>query len=495
MGVWNLLCLRKWTMLLLFVSCGSFVLSQGEESLPLHSFSSSSARKEHYRNLRTRGENSNPVVHTNIGEDSSDLYIQDQIGRRNLGSIDEILRVSFDLNERIARTRDPDCHAHKRLIFTPSNGIGNRLLAVVSAVMLAMMSDRVFELNWKETKDCGHSYHQLFHPLKESHTLRVFIPDTQMTSRLPNIVTRNETKCELDLERKDNLHFYFLKDKQLFERMNDECHIIFMRYNHYFANLLARPELGPTSFRVKEYFPSPFNQISNVIFRPHVSFVTKAQKFIEEKFQGKKWMSIHARGFYDQGSNTNRMLQCANKLLESGEISHIFFSTDSERLRNISHSTIAKKGALVEWTEDKTYVDDVVNGVNLRKDSHSIRNETDIALIEWYIIGEADFCMSATMGDSTFSKTSVLRGKCKFIQNSHTGDCELSKAVADKDIYINSSKSSIDKLPDLIDDTERDHIWSTIKHETRLFDEQCFESYVYQTLNPITQYWQQHDVI
>lgn len=398
--------------------------------------------------------------------------------QRRLNSIDEILRVSFDLNERISRTRDPDCRAHKKLIFTPSNGIGNRLLAIVSAVMLAMMTDRIFELNWKPTKDCGYSYHQLFHPLKESHTLRVFIPDTQMTPRLPNIVTRNETKCELDLERKDNLHFYFLRDQQLFERMNDECHIIFMRYNHYFANLLALPDLGPTSFRVKDYFPNPFNQISNVIFRPHVSFVTKAQKFIEEKFENRKWMSIHARGFYDQGMNTDRMLQCANKLLQNGDISHIFFSTDSEQLRNISYSTIKMEGALVEWAEEK----------------HSTENTTDMALLEWYIIGEADYCMSATLGDSTFSKTSVLRGKCKYVQFKYDSDCDISKAMSDKEVYISSSKASIDKLPAL-NDTQRTHVWSTIKHETRLFDEQCFESYVYQNSNPITQYWQQHDSI
>ena len=164
---------------------------------------------------------------------------KENTGVRKLGSIDEILKVSYDLNERLARTTDPDCKANRRVIFTPSNGIGNRLLAVVSTVMFAVMSDRVLELNWKVTKDCGHSYHQLFHPMKEPHTLRAFIPDIHQTARLPNVVTRNETKCELDLERQDLTHFYFFKDLKLFDRLNNECHVVFMRYNHYFANLLG----------------------------------------------------------------------------------------------------------------------------------------------------------------------------------------------------------------------------------------------------------------
>lgn len=454
-------------------------LSQKEDSIvtPL---------RQRHGNLRSTREESASSVHKHVAWKDIEGV---QKKERRLGSIDEILRVSFDLHERMSRTLDPDCRSHKRLIFTPSNGIGNRLLAVVSAVMLAMMSDRIFELNWKTTRDCGYSYHQLFHPLKESHTLRVFIPDTQITSKLPNVVTRNETKCELDLERKDMLHFYFLKDQRLFERLNSECHIIFMRYNHYFADLLAHPGLGPTSFRVRDYFPNPFNQISNIIFRPHVSFIAKAQKFIEEKFENRKWMSIHARGLYDNGAQADRMLQCANKLLENGDISHVFFSSDNGYLRNISHSEIVKKGALVEWTEGNE------NGVNVRKDSPSNENENDMALLEWYIIGEADYCMSATIGDSTFSKTSILRGKCKYIKMEQNSDCDIKEALVDKGLYISSSKPVIDRLPRLKNETERNLIWSTIKHESTLFDEQCFESYVYQNFNPITQYWQQRESI
>ena len=154
----NRVCTRfSWLLTLVVLHYGRVVLSHTEEF--------STSVRQHRTNLRSRRDEGNfPIVNKHVMDE--DIYgTLDQ--HRRLGSIDEILRISFDLNERISRTRDPDCRTHKKLIFTPSNGIGNRLLAVVSAVMLAMMSDRIFELNWKTTRDCGYSYHQLFHPLKK----------------------------------------------------------------------------------------------------------------------------------------------------------------------------------------------------------------------------------------------------------------------------------------------------------------------------------------
>lgn len=54
--------------------------------------------------------------------------------------------------------------------------------------------------------------------------------------------------------------------------------------------------------------------------------------FITTRFKGQKWMSIHARGFYDDGKYTEKALKCAQKLLNDGNIEYVFFASDSERL-------------------------------------------------------------------------------------------------------------------------------------------------------------------
>ena len=43
-------------------------------------------------------------------------------------------------------------------------------------------------------------------------------------------------------------------------------------------------------------------------------------------------MSIHARGFYDDGKYTEKALKCAQKLIDNGNIEYVFFASDSERL-------------------------------------------------------------------------------------------------------------------------------------------------------------------
>ena len=48
-------------------------------------------------------------------------------------------------------------------------------------------------------------------------------------------------------------------------------------------------------------------------------------------------------------------------------------------------------------------------------DSMKIRQSMDIALMEWYIIGKATYCMASEISASTFSKTSVVYGPCSFI--------------------------------------------------------------------------------
>ena len=68
-----------------------------------------------------------------------------------------------------------------------------------------------------------------------------------------------------------------------------------------------------------------------------VSDITKQKQvdeFIAAHFKGQKWLSIHARGFYDDGRHTENALKCAQKLLADRKIEYVFFASDSERLIN-----------------------------------------------------------------------------------------------------------------------------------------------------------------
>ena len=62
--------------------------------------------------------------------------------------------------------------------------------------------------------------------------------------------------------------------------------------------------------------------------------------------RGEKWLSIHARGYYDNGDRTDKALKCANSLLESGEIKYVYFATETLRLLERAKAAIPE-GALV----------------------------------------------------------------------------------------------------------------------------------------------------
>jgi hypothetical protein len=140
------------------------------------------------------------------------------------------------------------------------------------------------------------------------------------------------------------------------------------------------------------------------------------EAFIAEKFKGQKWLSIHARGYYDDGLHTERALACANKLLQDGEVAYVFFASDTKRLFDHAKERLpSEKLVMVEHN----LVEDEGRS---RHDSISIRTPTDMnyAIMEWFIIGEATYCTATEIEKSTFSKTAIVRGPCGYI--GYSGD-------------------------------------------------------------------------
>ena len=394
--------------------------------------------------------------------------------------------IKDDSNQRIKRTNDLNCKTTKKVIFTPSNSLGNRILGIVSGVIFSIMSNRIFELNWIVNTECQLSYDKLFRSLKENHIMKSFIPDKSILPYLPNIVTRNETTCDLDYERKDFLHFYFLSDKKLYEKINQNCHIIFMRYNDYFVNLVKYEMLDAKAQSIVSDFSKPFNQIANTIFRLKDKQISKATSFIANNFKGKKWISISIRAPYTSELKIKQIVNCADKLLLNNDISYVFFSSNDYLIKEKAYSYVSN-GLLYRELKDKVYTESEDN----YKNRHSNSSIED-TLLEWYLIGQADFCLASSIESSAMIKTSILRGRCKLIRFPLKGECSIENSVDDLEPYINSEHdSNIQNLPvlDELDEHQREQIWKTVNHRYNLYDEQCFESYIYQTDHPVHQYW------
>merc|ERR1712065_41733 len=68
-------------------------------------------------------------------------------------------------------------------------------------------------------------------------------------------------------------------------------------------------------------------------------------------------------------------------------------------------------------------------------DNFKLRNEKGMrnAILEWYILGEANYCLSPTDELSTFSKTAIARSFCKYIDFKEGRHCDVSKVTKDSD--------------------------------------------------------------
>jgi hypothetical protein len=186
----------------------------------------------------------------------------------------------------------------------------------------------------------------------------------------------------------------------------------------------------------------PFKTILNKLFIPVKPILDKVTA-IKNMLLNFKWMAIHSRGFYETNNQTGRAIECALKLIDRNFIQAIYFATDTARMLDTATSMIPPKYL---YYLNKKLVDDR-NGSAI--DSFEIRNAMEIALEEWFLIGEAvrriliiiqfniyiyiyicytknslkltydyfinqNYCSIST-SRSTFSTTAIIRGNCSYL--------------------------------------------------------------------------------
>jgi hypothetical protein len=146
----------------------------------------------------------------------------------------------------------------------------------------------------------------------------------------------------------------------------------------------------------------------NKFYPPKAELMARVASFQTILFQSHPFLAIHSRGFYENGTTLGFLCTCAKQYVDRGYVSKVLFVSESESLKNLAGSILLD--SLVSL--NKSYVQKQTS------DSYDIRdslNEMQDALVEWLLIGSADFCMTTTAVKSTFSQTAILRGSCKYI--------------------------------------------------------------------------------
>ena len=204
---------------------------------------------------------------------------------------------------------DHQCVAKKRLIIDVNLGsLGNRMLTLISAAHLAVAYDRTLEVDWQQNKACGFSLNELFAPKSvEPYLPRPFIFETELIQReFKHIGSGILATCHTHFENTDVDALYFLKDKELFEKLNAKCDVIYLRSNIYFTSALVDVNvLGDSATKLRAAFPHPFHDIASVVFRVRPEVAEMGDSFINREFRDKKWLAFHGRSYSEGGIQDN----------------------------------------------------------------------------------------------------------------------------------------------------------------------------------------------
>ena len=271
------------------------------------------------------------------------------------------------------------CRQHNKIIIDVSScGLGNKLLSIVSASLLAITMDRVLFVKWEAGKSCNATYDDLFIVDDKSAHKDVFYPTLNLNFG-SQIISSNETLCHISItQHYEFSHWWFLRDKRLFEKLQATCSTINIVANQFFAPYVSiwnREVHHPAIHRLFDDKEDAFSVISKCLFRAHTR-LTDAAKDEIGWLSSQPSLTIHARGYYDHGKGSSMVIKCANSLLQQGIINRVFFSTDSEHLTSLASSGIVPSSALMMTNKTLT---DTKNLDGYSRDSVH-RNEMDSAL-------------------------------------------------------------------------------------------------------------------
>jgi hypothetical protein len=207
--------------------------------------------------------------------------------------------------------------------------------------------------------------------------------------------------------------------------------------------------------------------------------------FIQKELKGKKWLSFHGRQFTDAGKDYLDYFKCINSLLDSNAIEGVFVTAESSKVTDFAYETITAKDKV--FSMERSNVHTNAGNVDART------SELQIAMLQWYMMTQADYCITNPIKASTFALTAMVSGKCQFLLLQADGVCSISNPLPDKEKLIESSPK-FKAMPGLVPD-KREKIWANVEKLPKLITgEECFKKSKKGDIKPILPFWYKGDV-
>ena len=299
------------------------------------------------------------------------------------------------------------------IVVQPETGLGCRISGVVSTGFLAYVTNRVLVIDWHSSQEHSSNFAELFMN-KDKKNMSAVIYDTR--DFYDSTVPPNANECLLDLTAKNRfIDFWGLINSEIWSKLDAQCDIIRLITDELFLDIVQKTEMGKQKKEEISQIRYLYGHFLNKTLVPSTNLKLKINHFLKTTTHRAKWMSIHSRGALDPtGELTKRAINCALQMLQIKAIRYIFFSSESKRLYDMAEAMIPPLNflAVEKRFENGTAVADL--------DSHIVHQDHRLvehwltALEDWYLIGEADYCTTAT-SKSEYSTTALMRTGCKYV--------------------------------------------------------------------------------
>jgi len=385
-------------------------------------------------------------------------------------------------------TKDKNCVSKKMIILNVNgSGMCNRILALYSTIFLSIILDRVLILNWQPNMKCGIGFEEVFAPNSPSKfTPQPFIYKNHIPK--DNMIKTDSSRCVVIMNEIDWSNFQFIKNEYLLKKLDENCDVIDLHSNINYLDLVLSTNLAKKML-LSQKFPFPFSELGATVFRLNPLFEEKAKNFVQIHFAGKKWVSIHARSIHTKMKEFERALNLANTMIADDLVSYVFLATDSYELDQRAHEILKNK--VVTMVKDFDKENQFGHEGFHTRDHKGMKN----AVVEWTIVGYATYCMSTSFYRSTFSKTSIGKSECKFIDYKFTKegkDYPINFGIEKKhnELVNKGITEKIMNLPE-IDQEEADKLWENIKKVKMHLSQQCYPKDT--ILDNVMKYWELGD--
>lgn len=240
---------------------------------------------------------------------------EEQEDKREQEAVEEA-KEAEEAAERAREEREKEaypCTPKKKIVLLiKKGGLGNRMVAIASTVLLAIKMDRVVELTWEKDFSCDEDYDDLFVPPPTPNDgLQPFVYNGDESVK--GGVLMNQKFCRIlfnDQTHEDDervfQHFKIITDPELFKKFNSVCGVIRLETNLWHGHLILGRQFGSGSEHMENEYRRPFHDLAKILFTPNDGVMKKVkytiekmeQKMIAEHGEKKKWLSFQSREFF-----------------------------------------------------------------------------------------------------------------------------------------------------------------------------------------------------